>query len=821
MRNAPSVLSLLRSRLVFADGGFGSLLIERGFPGGIPEEWNLSHPDAVESIHLDYFRAGSDYVHANTFGSNRVKLAAEGRDAAALAARFTAAGVAAARRARDAAGRGFVALDVGPTGKLLAPLGDLAFEDAVAAFAEQVRAGAEAGADLVSIETMGDVLELKAAVLAAKENCALPVFATVAFGENGRLLGGADPAAVVALLEGLGVDALGLNCGLGPDAAAPIAAEMARLSSIPVIVKPNAGLPRVDAGRTVYDVGPEDFAARMAEIARGGARVLGGCCGTTPAHVAALRRACEGVAPVPVARKARTVVSSATHAVELCDEAPAIVGERINPTGKKRFQLALREGDFPYVLRQALAQQEAGAHVLDVNVGVPGLDEKALLPRAVREIQAVVDLPLQLDTSDPAAMEAALRVYAGKPMVNSVSGKAASLEAVLPLVKKYGGVVVGLCLDDAGIPETAEGRLEVARRIVREAEARGIDRRDVVIDPLCLAVSADPRAADVTLRAVRRIRDELGVGCVLGVSNVSFGLPRRETVNAAFFLLALRAGLTAAIVNPQSAPMMDAYETYRALLGLDPHCEQYIRTHPPLAAGEVERLKGNATPATSLTLSTPSTVNPAASGSPLTAAVRRGIAAEAAKLAAEALAAGEAPLALIDGAIVPALDEVGRRFEEGTLFLPQLLVAADAASAAFEEIKKALAARGAARESAGRIVLATVKGDVHDIGKNIVRALLENYGFDVVDLGKDVPPERVVETARREGVRLVGLSALMTTTVPAMEETIRLLRAECPDCRVMVGGAVLTQEHADRIGADFYSKDAMGSVRYAQEIFRD
>jgi len=810
-----SIRDFLSSRLVFADGGFGSLLIERGFPGGVPEEWNLSHPDAVESIHLDYFRAGSDYVHANTFGSNRVKLAAEGRDAAALAARFTAAGVAAARRARDAAGRGFVALDVGPTGKLLAPLGDLAFEDAVDAFAEQVRAGAEAGADLVSIETMGDVLELKAAVLAAKENCALPVFATVAFGENGRLLGGADPAAVVALLEGLGVDALGLNCGLGPDAAAPIAAEMVRLSSIPVIVKPNAGLPRVDAGRTVYDVGPEDFAARMAEIARGGARVLGGCCGTTPAHLAALRRACEGVAPVPVARKARTVVSSATHAVELCDEMPAIVGERINPTGKKRFQLALREGDFPYVLRQALAQQEAGAHVLDVNVGVPGLDETALLPRAVREIQAVVDLPLQLDTSDPAAMEAALRVYAGKPMVNSVSGKAASLEAVLPLVKKYGGVVVGLCLDDAGIPETAEGRLEVARRIVREAEARGIDRRDVAIDPLCLAVSADPHAADVTLRAVRRIRDELGVGCVLGVSNVSFGLPRRETVNAAFFLLALRAGLTAAIVNPQSAPMMDAYETYRALLGLDPHCETYIRTHPPLPPGaSAPGGSGARPPAVG-----PAAEAPSSDPGSLEGAVRRGIVAEAAKLAAEALAAGEAPLALIDGAIVPALDEVGRRFEEGTLFLPQLLVAADAASAAFEEIKKALAARGAARESAGRIVLATVKGDVHDIGKNIVRALLENYGFDVVDLGKDVPPERVVETAKREGVRLVGLSALMTTTVPAMEETIRLLHAECPDCRVMVGGAVLTQEHADRIGADFYSKDAMGSVRYAQSLF--
>ena len=809
-----SIREFLSSRLVFADGGFGSLLIERGFPGGVPEEWNLSHPDAVESIHADYFRAGSDYVHANTFGSNRVKLAAEGRDAAALAARFTAAGVAVARRARDAAGRGFVALDVGPTGKLLAPLGDLAFEDAVAAFAEQVRAGAEAGADFVSIETMGDVLELKAAVLAAKESCSLPVFATVAFDARGKLLTGADPAAVVALLEGLGVDALGLNCGLGPDSAAPIAAEIVRLSSLPVIVKPNAGLPRVDAGRTVYDVGPDDFAARMEAIARGGARVLGGCCGTTPAHIAALRRACESIEPVPVSRKSRTLVSSYTHAVELCDEEPAIVGERINPTGKKRFQLALREGDFPYVLRQGFEQREAGAHVLDVNVGVPGLDERTLLPRVVRELQAVLDLPLQLDTSDPAAMEAALRAYAGKAMVNSVSGKAASLEAVLPLVRKYGGVVVGLCLDDDGIPETAEGRLEIAKRIVREAAAHGIDRRDVVIDPLCLAVSADPRAAAVTLRAIRLVREELGVGCVLGVSNVSFGLPRRETVNAAFLTLALHAGLTAAIVNPGSAPVRDAYETYRALLGLDPHCETYIRTHPPLPKGESASGGSGSQPPSA------GAAAPAAVPETLAGAVRRGLKAEASRLAAEALAAGGTPVSLIDEAIVPALDEVGRLFEQGTLFLPQLLTAADAASAAFEEIKKALAARGATRESAGRIVLATVKGDVHDIGKNIVKALLENYGFDVVDLGKDVPPERVVETAKREGVRLVGLSALMTTTVPAMEETIRLLHAVCPDCRVMVGGAVLTQEHADRIGADFYSKDAMGSVRYAQSLLR-
>ena len=816
------ILSLIRTRLVFADGGFGSLLLERGFPSGaIPEEWNLSHPDVVESIHLDYFRAGSDYVHANTFGSNRVKLAAEDPAAAAQAARFTAAGVAAARRARDAAGGGkrFVALDVGPTGRLLAPLGDLAFEDAVAAFAEQIRAGAEAGADFVSIETMGDTLELKAAVIAAKESCDLPVFATVAFGEKGKLLTGADPAAVVALLEGLRVDALGLNCGLGPDSAAPIAAELVRLSSLPVIVMPNAGLPRVEAGRTVYDVGPDDFAARMADIARGGARILGGCCGTTPAHIAALRRACAAIEPIPVTRKHRTLVSSYTHTVEIGETPPTIIGERINPTGKKRFQQALREGDMAYILRQGLEQQEAGADVLDVNVGLPGVDERTMLPRVVSELQSVLDLPLQLDTSAPAALEAALRVCNGKPLVNSVNGKAESMEAVLPLVAKYGGVVVCLCLDESGIPETAEGRLAVAEKIVREAERHGIARHDLVVDPLCLAVSSDPGSATVTLEAIRLIRERLGVATILGVSNVSFGLPRREVLNAAFLTLALGAGLSAGIVNPNSAALMDAIRAFRALHGDDPGFETFIRTHPPISADAsgVERSDGR-----TVKRSDPQTLGPSdrqtvrpSDRQTLQTAVRRGLKAEAARLAEEALAAGIDSLALIDGELVPALDEVGRGFEAGTVFLPQLLAAAEAAGAAFEAVKTRLAASGAARGSAGRVALATVKGDIHDIGKNIVKVLLENYGFDVLDLGRDVPPEAVVAAVRDNGLRLVGLSALMTTTVGAMEETIRLVHAECPGCKVMVGGAVLTADYAARIGADFYSKDAMGAVRYA------
>lgn len=825
---------LLHTRLVFADGATATLLQTRGLaPGEIPESWNLSHPGEVEAIHRDYFAAGADFVHANTFGANRIKLSAEGPGAAAQAARLTAVGIDIARRARDAAGGGdrFIALDIGSTGKLLQPLGELAFEDAVAAFAEQVRAGAEAGADFVSIETMTDTLELKAAVLAAKENCPLPVFATVAFGEKGTLLTGADPAAVVALLEGLGVDALGLNCGLGPDGAEPLAAELVRLASVPVFVKPNAGLPRVEGGRTVYDVGPDEFAARMAEIARGGARVLGGCCGTTPAHIVALRRACEGIAPVPVTRKARTVVSSYTHAVEIRPDRPAIIGERINPTGKKRFQQALREGDMEYILGQGIAQRDAGADVLDVNVGLPGIDEAATMLRVERELQAVLDLPVQLDTSDTAAMEAGLRACNGKALVNSVTGKAESMARVFPLVKKYGGVVVGLTLDENGIPDTAEGRLAVAERIIREAEAHGIDRRDVLIDPLCMAVSADPRAAKTTLEAIRLVHERLGVGTILGVSNVSFGLPRREVANASFLTMALQAGLTAAILNPNNAAMMSAYRTWRALAGLDPNCEEYIRTHPPVAPRpaegtlSVERLQGSTfhgpdSPQGRSTVP-PSTVPPPESATGgLGAAVRRGLKGEAARRTAEELAAGKAPLELVDGELVPALDEVGRQFEKGTLFLPQLLTAADAASAAFEEIKKAIAASGEKRESLGKIVIATVKGDIHDIGKNIVRVLLENYGFDVIDLGKDVASERVVETVLREGVRLVGLSALMTTTVPAMEETIRQLRKAVPACKIMVGGAVLTQDYADRIGADFYSKDAMGAVRYALGVFR-
>ena len=810
-------LELLSSRLVFADGGMGSLLQQRGLPAGCPpERWNFERPGEIERVHRAYFDAGSDFVLTNTFGANPVKLAADGW--AADCAEVAAAAVAAARRARDAAGRGFVALDVGPTGKLLAPLGDLDFEKAVEAFGRLVRAGAAAGADLVFVETMSDLHELKAAVLAAKENCDLPVVASATFDARGQLLTGASPEILAAVVEGLRADAVGVNCSLGPDTLLPIVERLLAASSLPLSVKPNAGLPCMDCGATVYPTGPELFASQMEAIARSGARIVGGCCGTTPAHIARLVGICRGIEPLPVEEKRLTVATSGSRIVEISSADPAIIGERINPTGKKRFREALERGDMPYVLARAVEQQEAGADALDVNVGVPGLDEKVLLPDVVSRLQSVTDLPLQLDSSDPAALEAAMRRYNGKPLVNSVNGKRESMDAVLPLVAKYGGVLVCLCLDESGIPPSAGGRLEIARRIVAAAEARGIKRKDLVFDVLCMSVGSDSTAAAETLRALRLVASELGVNTTLGVSNVSFGLPRRDVLNAAFFTMALSAGMSAGIVNPNDQAMRSAWLSWRALSGLDPGFARYIEAHPPLPKSSAPAAAAaKAAPAAG-----PAGGGGASASSPresLKAAVRRGLAAESAKIAADALSSGIPPLSLVDDALVPALDETGRGFEAGTVFLPQLLAAAEAAGAAFGEIKRAIAESGGAREKAGRIALATVKGDVHDIGKNIVKVLLENYGYEVIDLGKDVPPETVVATAKKEGLKLVGLSALMTTTVGAMEETIKLLRAECPGCKVMVGGAVLTAEHAARIGADFYSKDAMGAVRSAAEVF--
>ena len=789
----------------FLDGAMGTQLQSRGLkPGEVPELWNLTRPGDVRAVHEAYFAAGADAVYANTFGANAAKYHGD-----ATLADVVAAGVAIAKdAAAQAGGRRFVALDVGPTGRLLKPAGDFEFDAAYDAFAEQVRLGAAAGADFVAVETMGDAYELKAAVLAAKENCDLPVLATVALGDDGKLLTGASVECVAAILEGLHADVVGLNCGFGPDRMLEFVRRLRACTSLPVAVKPNAGLPKMVGDRTVFTVGPEEFARDVAGLVDAGASVVGGCCGTTPAHIAAIAslRLKPGRS-VMSGNPGKTVVTSGSRAVEIPLGDTIIIGERINPTGKKKLRAALEEGNVAYVLREAVSQAEAGAHVLDVNVGVPGLDEPAVLDATVQAVQGVTDLPLQIDTSDPVALERAMRHYNGKPLVNSVNGKEESMSAVLPLVAKYGGAVVALTLDERGIPPTAEGRVAIARRILARGEALGLLPADFIVDVLCLAVSAEAESANVILESMRRVRDELGCRTCLGVSNISFGLPARPLLNAAFYTMAMANGLSAGIVNPLAADMMNAYRAYRALTAKDTACGEWIENFKdwsPASGGTVTSGKSGV---------------PGDSGEAdgLSGAIRRGLKADAAEAARTALAGGVAPLDVISTGIVPALETVGRGFETGSVFLPQLLMAAEAAGAAFDVVRAAMPSQGGAEK--GPVILATVKGDIHDIGKNICRALLENYGFKVIDLGRDVPPERVVEAARREKARLVGLSALMTTTVGFMEQTVRLVHENLPDCKVTVGGAVLTADYAAKIGADFYSKDAMGLVRLAERFF--
>lgn len=790
-------------RLVFFDGAMGTMLQQAGLKGGeLPELWNLQRPEVVEDIHRQYVQAGCDILKSNTFGANRFKLADTGHTVEAIVERA----IALARRA--AGEKALVALDIGPTGKLLQPLGDLAFEDAYAAFREMAVAGERAGADCVLIETFSDTHEVKAAVLAAKENTALPVIVTMIFDERGKLLTGGDIPAAAALLEGLGVDAVGFNCGAGPEQMKALLPTLLECCALPVVVDPNAGLPRSEDGRTVFDVDPATFAASMRELAGMGLWGAGGCCGTTPAHLAAMTAACRDLPLISRPDHGRTVVSSYAQSVEIGGEQPIIIGERINPTGKPRFKQALRDGDMDYILREGIAQQKNGAHILDVNVGLPEIDEPVMMEQVVCRLQEVSDLPLQLDTSDPQAMERALRRYNGKPLINSVSGKAESMHTVFPLAKKYGGVVVCLTLDEDGIPETAQGRLAVARKIVQTAESYGIKKKDLLVDVLTMTVSTGGDAAKTTLEALRLVKRELGVRTVLGVSNVSFGLPQRETVNAGFYTLALYSGLDAAIMNPNSVGMMNAYATYRALMGLDTGCAAYIERMAALPA---------AAPAATPAAEAPK-AQPAENDTDLREAVRRGLRERAATAAAGALAERE-PMALIEAELMPALDEVGRAFEAGTLFLPQLLMSAEAAKAAFEVLREHMSRSGQRPEKKQRVILATVKGDIHDIGKNIVRVLMENYGYDVIDLGKDVDPQVIADTAVAQDVRLVGLSALMTTTVSSMAETIALLRRVKPETRVVVGGAVMTQAYADQIGADRYSSDAMATVHYAQELF--
>ena len=784
--------TLLTREFVFLDGAMGTQLQRRGLPlGAVPELANLEHPDWLADIHRSYVEAGSDILYANTFGANREKLARSGRTVAEV----VSAGVALARQA--AADRALVALDVGPLGQLLEPNGTLRFEEAYDRFAEVMEAGAAAGADLVVIETMADLNEARAALLAAKERTSLPVLVSMSFEADRRTFLGCGVASMALTLSGLGADAIGINCSLGPLEMAPLVDELKRWTDLPLLLKPNAGLPDPAGGG--YDIGPEQFAAALAGMGRAGVQLLGGCCGTGPEHIALLRRELEGARRARRAAAVPAAVCSGTRAVAI--DRVRVIGERINPTGKKRFQQALREGDMDYIRSQALAQTDAGADILDVNVGLPDVDEVRLLPETVRALQAVTDAPLQLDSTDPAALEGALRACCGKAIVNSVNGDPETLEAILPLVKKYGAAVVGLTLDQNGIPKTAEERLAIARRILDAALALGIPRRDVYIDCLTLTVSAEQAAAGETLRAVRMVKEELRLKTVLGVSNISFGLPARPLVNQNFLTMAMTCGLDLPILNPNVDAMMAAVRCFHLLTNVDAEARDFLAAYG-----------GDAAP-------TPSAPAAGAAARPLGDLVELGLRGEAGQAARALLAAGEDPMALVDGVLIPALDRVGAQFEAGQRFLPQLIQAAGAAQAAFEAVREALAARqDGPPVRRAPIVLATVKGDIHDIGKNIVKVLLENYGFAVLDLGRDVDPERVARAVRETGAPLVGLSALMTTTLKSMEETIALLRREGLPCRVMVGGAVLTADYAARIGADFYARDAKESVDIARRV---
>ena len=791
-----------RKRFVFLDGGMGTQLQARGLqPGQKPELAALEMPDVLTAIHTDYANAGADILLANTFGANAKKLAGCGHTVEDV----VTASIACARKAADTTGA-LVALDIGPLGELLVPAGTLSFEDAYAEFAQVIRAGAAAGADLVFLETMTDLYELKAAILSAKENCTLPVFTSMSFESRGRTFTGCTVESYAVTAAGLGADAVGINCSLGPKEILPFAQRLCRSvpAGVPVFVKPNAGLPNPDGS---YNLDPDDFAAEMKEYAAIGVSMVGGCCGTTPAFIAKLHETFSPLAPADKIPIRRSCLCTPVRFVEV--NGITVVGERINPTGKKRLQQALRDGDSAYPCTQAVAQAEAGAQVLDVNAGLPGIDEAATLEQLVKDLQAVTDLPLQLDSSNPEALSRALRIYNGKPIVNSVNGETETLEKILPLCKKYGAAVVGLALDKGGIPPTVEGRVAIARRIVDAAHAAGIPDEDIYIDCLCLTASAQQEGATQTLQALARCKKELGVRTVLGVSNISFGLPCRGYLNTTFLTMAMSAGLDLAIMNPNTPEMMAAVRAYRVLTCQDPQSTDYVAAYADVQIQTTQTSKSAATVAE---------VSAAApGGDALFEAVRRGLKAEA-RAAADAALTMREPLDVVNTSLIPALDAVGDGFEKGTVFLPQLLQAATAAQAAFEAIKAKIAASGQAQGSKGKIVIATVKGDVHDIGKNIVRVILENYGYDVLDLGRDVDPERVVEAVRQTGAKLVGLSALMTTTVPNMQTTIEALHAANLDCKVMVGGAVLTPDYARDIGADYYCKDAKASADLAKQL---
>ena len=799
---------------ILLDGGMGTMLQAAGMKLGTrPEDLNIENPELIRSIHAKYAAAGSRVVNANTFGASPHKLA----DSKYTLEEVITAGIANCKQAVAPYGA-LVTLDVGPLGELLEPSGTLAFEDAVAEYGRIVRTGVAAGADILYFETFTDLYEMKAALLAAKENSTLPIMASMSFEANGRTFTGCTVESFAATARGLGANAVGINCSLGPKEIFPMAKRLAEAvpGDFPVFVKPNAGLPRADGSG--YDITPQLYAMQMKPYRELHLFAAGGCCGTTPEFIQMLNGVFADCKPGRPEHPMLSVICSPVDCVNV--DGITVVGERINPTGKKRFQQALRDGDMNYILEQAVSQAEAGAQILDVNVGAPGVDEPALMEQVVKALQSVVSLPLQLDSSHAEALERGLRVYNGKPIVNSVNGEPEVLEKVLPLCKKYGAAVVGLAIDERGIQPKAEDRVAIARRIKKAALEAGIPQEDIYIDCLTLTASAQQEDVLATVQALHTCKTELGVRTILGVSNISFGLPCRPYLNTTFLTMAMYAGLDLAIMNPSSEEMMAAVYAYNVLTNRDKQSGRYIARYADQVPASAALAKAMQDKAASGVPAAAEAADPAVSGpyAPLMKAVEQGLKGEAAACT-KALLAEKEPLELVDEALIPALDIVGVKYEKGKLFLPQLLQAASAAQSAFDEIKTAIAQRGGAGASKGRIVLATVKGDVHDIGKNIVKVILENYGFEVIDLGRDVPVETVVETVREKDVHLVGLSALMTTTLKSMEETIAALHAAKLDCKVMVGGAVLTPEYAEKIGADWYAKDAKQSADIAKEFF--
>lgn len=774
---------------ILLDGAMGSVLQQHGLKlGGLPEELNFTEPDLIRSIHRSYIEAGAQGIYANTFGANRHKL----QSSKYTVEQIVKQGIKLAREAAEGTDV-LVGLDIGSLGRMLRPTGDMPVDEAYDMFREVMTAGREA--DFIAIETMTDLMEIKTALLAAKENTDLPVICTMSFEQNMRTFTGCSAAAMALTLSGLGADVIGMNCSLGPKDALPIVDEILKWSGVPVLIRPNAGLP--DPSTNLYNTTPEEYAEVMEQIAAKGVKVLGGCCGTTPDYIREVAKRIKGKNCIMPQPEIPAAVCSASSVVTI--DTVRIIGERINPTGKKLFKEALKKHDLDYIMRQALEQTGAGAEILDVNVGLPDIDEKEMMLAAVNAIQSVTDAPLQIDTTELPVLEAALRIVSGKPIVNSVNGEDEKLNTVLPLVKKYGAAVVGLTLDENGIPKTAEERFAIAEKILRRAQEYGIPKRDVYIDCLTLTASAEQDGVKETLKALRMVTEKLGLKTVLGVSNISFGLPNRELVNSTFISLAMQCGLTLPIMNPNIASMTGAVRAFRLLSGYDRHGAEFIESY----GAEVKKPTA-AVPTSEMDISD---------------AVAAGLKAECAAAAERMLSSGIDPMEIINGKLIPALDAVGSKFEKGTIFLPQLIQSAGAAQAAFDVIKKAISERGGSGVSAGRVVLCTVKGDIHDIGKNIVKTLLENYGFDVIDLGKDVDYQDVVDAAIKYDVRLVGLSALMTTTLKSMENTIKLLHENNVNCKIVVGGAVLTPDYAEKIGADFYARDAKETVDIARKVY--